>query len=238
MTDPFAFFVGRGWKPHQAAGIVGNLGIESRLKPGAVGDGGAAYGAAQWHPDRQANFQRVMGVPIRGSSLDQQLSFVDWELNNTERNAGNKLRGTSTVADATYAVTRYYERPANMSSLGARTNMASKVLNGVAGLVTGNNRDTLKSLLGDKAGNAASDVLQHAGQALEAYANPFAGVTDGLGLTGECDWLCQFKTWISESGFFQRLALAIFALIFIAAALMLLKPVREGVVTAAKVATV
>ena len=38
----------------QAAGVAGNIHVESQgFNPRAVGDGGAALGLAQWHPDRR-----------------------------------------------------------------------------------------------------------------------------------------------------------------------------------------
>ncbi len=49
------------------------------------------------------------------------------------------------------------------------------------------------------------------------------GVTDGLGITGSASWLDQFKSWLADSGFFQRLALAAVALILIVSAFYLLK---------------
>lgn len=51
---------------------------------------------------------------------------------------------------------------------------------------------------------------------------PFAIGADALGLGGGCGLLCQFQKWIAESGFFQRLALGVMALIFIAVALTIL----------------
>jgi hypothetical protein len=119
------FFVGRGWSQAQAQGIAGNLHYESGgFNTSAVGDGGKAYGLAQWHPDRQSLFQRVFGFSIKGSSLENQLAFVDYELRNNEKTAGNKLSETTTVADATRVFMQYYERPANMSSLSSRVRAA------------------------------------------------------------------------------------------------------------------
>jgi len=48
-------------------------------------------------------------------------------------------------------------------------------------------------------------------------------VTDTLGITGEQSWLDQLKAWIKESGFFQRIALALFAFILLFAAFYLFK---------------
>lgn len=202
--DPFGFFVSRGWTPEQTAGIIGNIGGESNFDIRAVGDGGRAYGLAQWHPDRQANFRRVFGIDIRQSTAAQQWQFIDWELNNTESRAGRLLRGAGSAAEATEIFMRHYERPANMGSLGRRTGIAQQAL--------AKGKDFLKqgaSLLGIEIG--ADDVLN--------AVIPGAGsVTNALGITGDCNLFCQFKEWITESGFFQRTALAIFAFILIAAA--------------------
>ena len=109
-----SFFESKGWTKEQAAGIVGNLVVESGLRTDAVGDNGNAYGIAQWNkagsPERIANFQRVMGRSLYGSNFNQQLEFVNWELNNSERNAGNALRGATTTDDSAFIVDRLYER--------------------------------------------------------------------------------------------------------------------------------
>src|SRR5581483_10908211 len=46
------FFVGKGYTPEQAAGIVGNLVHESGMNPSAVGDAGTSGGLAQFHNER------------------------------------------------------------------------------------------------------------------------------------------------------------------------------------------
>ena len=106
------FFTNKGWTPEQAAGIVGNLQAESgaNLKIDAVGDNGQAYGIAQWHPDRQSRFNKVIGKDIRQSSLEDQLAFVDWELNNTESAAGRQLKKTTSPEQAAWVMDEYYER--------------------------------------------------------------------------------------------------------------------------------
>lgn len=107
------FLRARGWAADHACGIAANLQAESDFRIDAVGDGGLAYGIAQWHPPRQADFARVFGKPIQGSTLDEQLAFVDWELRNTERHAGTALRATLTANEAAAVVSRLYERPAD-----------------------------------------------------------------------------------------------------------------------------
>jgi peptidoglycan hydrolase-like protein with peptidoglycan-binding domain len=111
-TTALKFFISKGWTTEQAAGIVGNLQAESgaNLKTDAVGDAGQAYGIAQWHPPRQKDFTKTTGKDIRGSSLQDQLTFVDWELNNTERNAGRHLKAAKTAEEAAWVMDEYYER--------------------------------------------------------------------------------------------------------------------------------
>lgn len=106
------FFIGKGWTAEQAAGIVGNLQAESgaSLRIDALGDGGKAYGIAQWHPDRQRNFAKVAGKDIRESSFQEQLAFVHWELNNTESKAGGIIKKAKTAEEAAWLFDEYYER--------------------------------------------------------------------------------------------------------------------------------
>ena len=62
------YFIAQGWTQAQAAGIVADLQAESNLRPTAVGDNGRAAGIAQWHPDRQADFQAQMNRSVQGST--------------------------------------------------------------------------------------------------------------------------------------------------------------------------
>lgn len=104
--------VNKGWSREQATGIAANLAVESQFDPSAVGDGGKAYGIAQWHPDRQAVFQQVYGKPIQGSTQEEQLAFLDHELRNgNEKSAGAKLAQAKSAADAAGIVSQFYERP-------------------------------------------------------------------------------------------------------------------------------
>ena len=104
------FFEGKGWTKAQAIGIAANLEVESKFKTNAVGDGGKAYGIAQWHPDRQRKFQEIYGKSIREAGFKEQLEFVNWELNNTESKAGNIIRQAQNAGQAAAAVDQHYER--------------------------------------------------------------------------------------------------------------------------------
>ena len=119
-TDALNYFMRMGWTREQAAGLVANLQHESNFNASAVGDGGKAFGIAQWHPDRQAEFKKFAGKDIRNSTLQEQLEFVHWELTRgKEQAAGNRLRATKTAGQAGAVVSQYYERPANAAAEAA-----------------------------------------------------------------------------------------------------------------------
>lgn len=123
------FFTGLGWTQDQAVGITANLSQESGFNPNAVGDGGKAYGVAQWHPDRQANFKAWAGKDIRQASLEDQLGFVHYELTQgAEVAAGKLLRAADNARDAGAVVSRYYERPAQADAEAARRGNAAAQL--------------------------------------------------------------------------------------------------------------
>lgn len=106
------FFINKGLTPHIAAGIVGNLIVESGLDPTAVGDNGSAYGLAQWRLDRRDNlkkFAKERGKDI--SDFDTQLEFLWHELNGNYKQVLNKLLGARDATQATDIFMRGYERP-------------------------------------------------------------------------------------------------------------------------------
>ena len=105
----YKFYLNIGYTPEQSSAIVGNLIRESGLNPSAVGDSGKAFGLAQWHPDRQAKAKELYGEAWK--DFDNQLKFVDWELNNTEKSAGDALKKSKTVWEAGRVFTNSYERP-------------------------------------------------------------------------------------------------------------------------------
>src|SRR5574343_707756 len=124
--DPMRILMGMGWSKEQAAGIVANLRAESGMDPTSVGDNGKAYGIAQWHPDRQANFERWAGKPIQGSSLYEQLAFVNYELTQgAERRAGDLLRAAKSADAAGAIVTYNYERPRFADAEAAKRSAAA-----------------------------------------------------------------------------------------------------------------
>lgn len=103
------FFERNGWTRAQAAGIVSNIKNESSFDPIATNQG--HYGLAQWDANRQANFKKWSGRDIHGSSAEDQMRFIHYELTQgLERAAGNALRMTTHPGAAADAMFRLYER--------------------------------------------------------------------------------------------------------------------------------
>jgi len=124
-----AFFEGKGWSHPQAAGIAASLKAESGFNPGAVGDGGHAYGMGQWHQDRQAAFAEWAGHDIRASTPEEQMGFVHHELTEgQERAAGLALAQTSTAPEAGAVVSKRYERPADRDGEASRRAASAEII--------------------------------------------------------------------------------------------------------------
>lgn len=107
------FFKKAGWSADAAAGIVANLISENgRFDPRKTGDSGSAKGIAQWHPDRQADFEKWSGKKFDESTVEDQMAFVDHELRKgTRQLAGRLLAGAKSAAHAGMIVSKYYEAP-------------------------------------------------------------------------------------------------------------------------------
>jgi|GEM_PF-4588376 len=112
----YRYFLEHGWTPAQAAGIVGNLMQESgpSLDPTIAGDGGAAYGIAQWNDRRPALFDWAQSGGRDPGDLQTQLDYIQHELGTTESRAADALRRAQTPQDAASAFLGF-ERPAGFS---------------------------------------------------------------------------------------------------------------------------
>ncbi len=97
MTDPELNLT-----PEQAAGAVGNARQESysEIRPDAENNG--YYGMLQWSPERQQDFQTVMKKPMKGSTIEEQLAFMKYELTQGKyKKSLEKLKKAKTVEEST-----------------------------------------------------------------------------------------------------------------------------------------
>ncbi len=148
------FFEGQGWTHDQAAGITANLERESAFDPGRTDDNGKAYGLAQWHPDRQAAFAKWAGHDIRGSTLDEQMRFVQWELSHSEKGAGDLLKTAPNAATSAYVVNSQYERPADIPGENTIRGMGAERWAGLGADDDSATRDRLDQIIRREAGDA------------------------------------------------------------------------------------
>lgn len=108
VIDAVRYFESKGYAREAAVGLAANLQAQSNLDPRAVGADGVSVGIGLWNPRRQADFKRVYGMDMRESTVEQQLDFAAWELQNTRRRAGVHLAAATTPAQASVAVYRHF----------------------------------------------------------------------------------------------------------------------------------
>ncbi|NML31340.1 phage tail tip lysozyme [Paraburkholderia antibiotica] len=110
---------GMGVDKAHAAAIIASAIRESGMNPGAVGDNGKAYGLFQFHADRQADFRKVMGRDIRGSSASEQLEYMYRSMQAGGEEAGpGKAFWASSGKDAARVFSDKIERPADKGKEG------------------------------------------------------------------------------------------------------------------------
>jgi hypothetical protein len=108
------FLEGAGFTREQAAGIIGNLIVESggEINPEAVGDNGNAFGIAQWNGPRMRAFKQWAADSNKPEdSLETQLEYLVLELNSTESRAKSELQKATTAEEAALIFSKWFERP-------------------------------------------------------------------------------------------------------------------------------
>ena len=146
----FNYFVSKGYRPEWAAGIIGNMKIESHFDPEdyqgdekshALPPGTLGWGLVQWTPPSKI-LAYATSVHQDPSLLSTQLDFVYKQLegtapNDNEKNAGEQLKTTTTAYDAAVSFLQYYERAADHAPDGpnahARGDYAVSFLAGING---------------------------------------------------------------------------------------------------------
>lgn len=105
-----------GLSPAQAAGVAGNLEVESGLSPTAYNKGEGALGLAQWEKGRLTELQQFAAQNgTAATDFQTQLDFLGNELHGPESGALQKLQATSDPSSAAAVFDQYYERSAGTS---------------------------------------------------------------------------------------------------------------------------
>lgn len=185
------YLVDKGWTVEQATGIAANLQQESQFNPNAVGDGGRAYGIAQWHGDRQAEFYKKYGKQIQNANLQEQLDFLHYEMTEgKEKRAGDALRGATNARAAAEIVSRQYERPADRDGEAARRGASAERM-----LTNFQTPTGLSDYVGDNArsGIAGRPAAQTAGSS--NVTNNTDNKTVNINISGDVE---QFRQVVRE----------------------------------------
>ena len=159
-----------GWKPEQAAGVVGRFMQEAYpdLRTGAIGDAGISMGIGQWNKDRRqalVNFAKTgeymgkkFGEPGRSPlDLDTQLEFWNTEIRNSpnERIALESLQAANSYEDASAAM-MHYERPRGYTrSNPTRGHGYDNTVNNAASVLQGYDPNMKIDLPKSKGGNTS-----------------------------------------------------------------------------------
>lgn len=113
QSQVWNYWAAKGLPPHQIAGIMGNIQAESAFRPGVdTGDGGNAWGLAQWNDRRNAMVNYV--GPDWRTDVKGQMDFMNHEFQTTEASSWARLRSSTDVRSATAAMAGY-ERPSGYS---------------------------------------------------------------------------------------------------------------------------
>jgi hypothetical protein len=105
-----------GLTPAQAAGVAGNLQVESGFNPSANNPREGAIGLAQWEGGRRTGLQRFAAA--HGTSetdLGTQIDYLIYELQGPEAGALAQLKTAGNPGAAAAAFDQYYERSAGTS---------------------------------------------------------------------------------------------------------------------------
>jgi hypothetical protein len=131
--NAFNFFVNKGLQPHVAAGIVGNLAVESmNFSPDVIsgkrkGDNGTAFGVAQWRGERQTEFYNWARKNNKDPySVDSQLEFVYHEA--SKRGDIAAAQKATNAKDASMIFANRFERPnPKLAHYGQRAGIANQL---------------------------------------------------------------------------------------------------------------
>ncbi|TKD26461.1 hypothetical protein FBT96_00535 [Rhodobacter capsulatus] len=184
------FFAGKGLKPHQIAGVMGNVSQESAFNPLAVGDAGQAYGLFQ-HNDRKGALLGAIGGKQHLGNVQAQLDFAWRELMTSENGAYQRLMASKNVTEATGAFAGF-ERPKGWSAanpmgsdgwanrLGAAEQAMAKF--GTTTTLATGQLGTMGTGF-DTFGQALGSAVQGGGGG-GFWGTLFSGIMSGLGIPG------------------------------------------------------
>ncbi|MGI5218609.1 phage tail tip lysozyme [Nocardia sp. CA-290969] len=136
VQEMYEYLLEKGFTPAQAAGILGNLQVESGFDTGAYNPGEGAIGLAQWLGGRRENLEAF--AASNGKSVTDwktQIDFMVHELKGSESGAMSRLKSTTSAGEAAAVFDQYYERSSG-EARGQRIANAESIASSMAGRST------------------------------------------------------------------------------------------------------
>lgn len=110
----------RGYTQEQASAVAAMARQESGFNTQAIGDHGHAEGMFQWQEPRRKAIEAHFGMRLSRMTLEQQADAFDWELHNSERDAGKRLFSSGHDLHAAVRGALDAERPAEYIQNGVQ----------------------------------------------------------------------------------------------------------------------
>lgn len=196
--EAMEFFIKQGWTAAQAAGIVGNLQQESGKNLNTRADNGKHVGIAQWDPARAAAFAKMFGKEVKDATLQEQLKFIQYELETTHKTAAVLLKASTGAEEAAKAFEKRYEIAGGPSAAGYQNRInnakalvsAAPVTTPIKPTIT---RDTIQSAVTAAASNDNDPIVVNAGLNYDPTLGNLEGIIPKIGIPPiivpvEIDW--------------------------------------------------
>ncbi len=122
----YEYLLQKGFSPAQAAGIIGNMQIESGFKTDAYNAGEGAIGLCQWEGGRRTKLEAFAGNKV--GDWKTQVDFMVHEMQTSESGAYAQVKAAKTPSQAASAFDRYYERSSG-EARGKRISAAENFAN-------------------------------------------------------------------------------------------------------------
>ncbi|WP_433684443.1 phage tail tip lysozyme [Nocardia sp. CA-119907] len=132
----YQYLLEKGFTPAQAAGILGNMQVESGFDTGAYNPGEGAIGLCQWEGGRRTALENFAANDPKHRSVTDytlQVDFMVSELKGSESSAYSHLMSAGSAGAAAAAFDQYYERSSG-EARGQRVANATSIESSMAGV--------------------------------------------------------------------------------------------------------
>jgi hypothetical protein len=182
LDTVLAFLRGKGLTPAQAAGVAGNLSVESGIDPTAHNDREGAIGIAQWEGGRRTALDRYAAA-TGGSETDltTQLNYLWSELQGPEAGALRQLRAAQDAGTAAAVFDQSYERSSG-AARSTRVDRAKSIAAYEVGATSGLPGWLTSLLGGGLAPSSTAPAAQDVGNAVSDLTNGWANDAMTIGL--------------------------------------------------------